>query len=279
MAELGATTTAGDVRGKRLPEGVVRFAGIPYAAPPIGGRRFRPPEPPAPWPGVKDALSFGPSAPQNVSATEMLMGAGQARPTSEDCLTLNIWTPGIDDARRPVLVWLHGGSFATGSGGVPWYHGTRLVTRGDVVVVTVNYRLGAFGFLHLADLLGDGFAGSGNVGLLDQIAALAWVRDNIAGFGGDPDRVTVFGESAGGMSVATLLAMPAAARPVPPGDRPERRRPPRLDRRAEHPGGRGRPRRAGRDPRPRRPRPGRRPRSSTRPSTGCSPPRTPSPTR
>jgi para-nitrobenzyl esterase len=204
-------TAAGRVRGRRLPEGVLRFAGIPYAAPPVAERRFGPPVPPEPWRGIRDALSFGPTAPQNPSATELLAGGGRRHPSSEDCLTLNIWTPAVDDGRRAVMVWIHGGAFTTGSGGVPWYHGTRLAARGDVVVVTVNYRLGAFGFLHLEPLLGDGYAASGNLGLLDQIAALEWVRENIAGFGGDPGMVTVFGESAGGMSIASLLAMPAAA--------------------------------------------------------------------
>jgi para-nitrobenzyl esterase len=210
-ATTEATTTSGRVRGRRLPEGVLRFAGIPYAAPPVGERRFRPPIPPDPWPGTRDATSFGPTAPQNPSATELLAGGGRRHPASEDCLTLNVWTPATDDGRRPVMVWIHGGSFATGSGGVPWYHGTRLARRGDVVVVTINYRLGAFGFLHLDEILGEDYAGSGNLGLLDQMAALEWVRDNIIEFGGDPSAVTVFGESAGGMSVACLLAMPAAA--------------------------------------------------------------------
>jgi para-nitrobenzyl esterase len=206
-----ATTTSGRVRGRRLPDGVLRFAGIPFAAPPVGERRFRPPAPPDRWRGTRDATTFGPTAPQNPSATELMAGGGRRHPASEDCLTLNVWTPALDDGGRPVMVWIHGGAFTTGSGGVPWYHGTRLAHRGDVVVVTVNYRLGAFGFLHLEEVLGEKYAGSGNLGLLDQVAALEWVRDNINGFGGDPARVTVFGESAGGMSVASLLAMPAAA--------------------------------------------------------------------
>jgi len=133
-------------------------------------------------------------------------------PMSEDCLTLNIWTPGADPAAaRPVLVWVHGGSFTTGTGSMAWYDGSRLAARGDVVVITFNYRLGALGFLHLGDLGGEEWAGSGNTGLLDQVAALRWVAENVADFGGDPGRVTVFGESAGAMSIATLLAMPQAS--------------------------------------------------------------------
>jgi para-nitrobenzyl esterase len=131
-------------------------------------------------------------------------------PTGEDCLFLNIWSPGADDKRRPVLFWIHGGAFTMGSGSTPWYDGTSFATNGDVVVVTINYRLGALGFLHLADLEGMDQDLSSNCGLLDQVAALEWVRDNIAAFGGDPGNITVFGESAGAMSIGTLLAMPAA---------------------------------------------------------------------
>jgi len=131
----------------------------------------------------------------------------------EDCLTLNVWTPGTEPAAgRPVLVWVHGGSFTTGTGSMAWYDGSRLAARGDVVVVSFNYRLGVLGFLHLDDLGGERWAGSGNTGLLDQMAALAWVAENIAGFGGDPARVTVFGESAGAMSIAALLVAPRAER-------------------------------------------------------------------
>src|SRR6185295_3259740 len=125
-------------------------------------------------------------------------------------LYLNVWTRACDDAARPVMVWIHGGAYVFGSGAVSWYDGTRFVQHGDVVVVTINYRLGPFGFLHLTDEFGDELSGSGNAGILDQIAALEWVRDCIAAFGGNPDDVTVFGESAGANSVATMLAMPAA---------------------------------------------------------------------
>lgn len=206
--ETVATTTAGQVSGIERG-GVLRFAGIPFAAPPVGALRWRAPRPPAPWTGVADASSFGKVSVQTAGALESLAGGG-AVDWSEDCLTLNVYTPALDDAARPVMVWIHGGGFVTGAGSVPWYDGTRFVANGDVVVVTVNYRLGALGWLSLAHLDPD-FADSGNLGLLDQVAALEWVRDNISGFGGDPSNVTIFGESAGGMSVATLLGTPAAA--------------------------------------------------------------------
>jgi para-nitrobenzyl esterase len=189
--------------------GVHVFRGIPYAAPPVGPLRFRPPQPPAAWSGVRAATDFGAMSPQLPSPLEQIAGS---RPLvqSEDCLSLNVWTPGCDDAKRPVMVWIHGGAFTTGTAATPWYSGTTSARNGDVVVVTVNYRLGALGFTHLADLGGERWASSANCGILDQVAALAWVRDNVAGFGGDPDNVTVFGESAGGCSVVTLLATPSA---------------------------------------------------------------------
>ena len=203
-------TTAGLVRGTTgLAEGVTAFRGVPYAAPPVGPLRLRPPQPPPPWKGERDAAAPGAVAPQRQGPLERAFGGyGEV---DEDCLSLNVWTTGTEPSGRPVLVWVHGGSFTTGTGGIPWYDGSRLAARGDVVVVTFNYRLGALGFLHLGDLGGEAWAGSGNTGLLDQVAALRWVRANIAAFGGDPGRVTVFGESAGAMSIATLLAMPEAA--------------------------------------------------------------------
>ena len=204
-------TTAGLVCGvPGLVDGISAFWGIPYAAPPVGALRLLPPQPPRPWVGEREAAVAGPVAPQRQGPLEGALG-GYGEP-DEDCLTLNVWTPGPEPAGgRPVLVWVHGGSFTTGAGGIPWYDGSRLAARGDVVVVTFNYRLGALGFLHLADLAGEAWAGSGNIGLLDQLATLRWVRANIAEFGGDPEQVTVFGESAGAMSIATLLAMPEAA--------------------------------------------------------------------
>jgi para-nitrobenzyl esterase len=206
---LVVETRQGRVRGDHR-RGAYRYRGIPYAAPPTGARRFAPPAPAGGWAGIREATGKFPVAPQPADRVSELLGVGVPPTHSEaDCLTLNVWTPTPDDAGRPVLVWIHGGAFVTGSGGIPWYDGANLTHR-DVVVVTVNYRLGILGFLHLADLGGEAFAGSGNVGVLDQAAALSWVHDNIAAFGGDPGNVTIFGESAGGMSVATHLGLPAS---------------------------------------------------------------------
>ncbi|HWD01777.1 MAG TPA: carboxylesterase family protein [Amycolatopsis sp.] len=191
---LGAVvqTTSGAVRGVAEPDHRV-FEGIPYAAPPVGALRWRPPAPPAAWQGERDATKPGPRCPQGD-------GAG----TSEDCLYLNVWTPSVATAKKPVLVWIHGGAFVDGGG--DRYDARRLVSRGDVVVVTINYRLGALGFL--ADpALGPQ---PGNYGFLDQQQALHWVHDNIANFGGDPGAVTIAGESAGGMSVCDHLVAPGS---------------------------------------------------------------------
>jgi para-nitrobenzyl esterase len=201
-------TTAGRVSG-RVRRGAQLFAGIPYAAPPTGPDRFRPPRPHPGWTGTLEATSFGAAAPQRPGMMEALAGGGEGPSWDEDCLFLNVVTPNADDARRPVLVWIHGGGFTGGTGSIPWYDGTSFALDGDCVVVTLNYRLGVLGFLHLGGHL-DGFEGSGNLGILDQLAALRWVQENIAGFGGDPDNVTIFGESAGAMSVATLLGLPEA---------------------------------------------------------------------
>jgi len=196
-------TTAGKVQGLEKA-GVLQYRGIPYAR----AERFGAPAPVEPWVGVREATTFGLIAPQNPSPTEAMLG-GQDRPSGEDCLALNVYAPASTDRPLPVMVWIHGGAFVAGSGNIPWYDGSSLVRKGDVVVVTVNYRLGALGFLHLGHL-DPAFAASGTNGIRDQIAALTWVRDNIAGFGGDPGRVTVFGESAGGMSIGTLLGTPSA---------------------------------------------------------------------
>jgi para-nitrobenzyl esterase len=200
-------TSRGALRG-RWRDGVARFAGVPFAAPPVGPLRFRPPAPPAPWDGERDATRFGPISAQNPSLMDALFG-GEAEPWDEDCLYLNVWTPNPEaGAGLPVMVWIHGGGFEMGSGSSPLYHGESFAREG-VVLVTVNYRLGALGFLELGHLDPD-YAGSGNVGLLDQVAALRWVRDNVAAFGGDPGNVTIFGESAGAMSVSLLMSMPSA---------------------------------------------------------------------
>ncbi|MDA1074370.1 MAG: carboxylesterase/lipase family protein [Proteobacteria bacterium] len=201
---VNASTTRGPIIG-REKEGVLLFAGIPYAAPPIGGLRFHAPLAHAPWSEPKDTRKFGPAAPQ--VATGGMTDAVSPR-WSEDCLTLNIQTPALDGS-RPVLVWIHGGAYRTGQGATPWYNGTSFATNGDIVVVSINYRLGALGFTDLSRF-GSEFATSGVNGTLDQITALMWVRDNIAGFGGDPSKVTIAGESAGGFSVSTLLGCPAA---------------------------------------------------------------------
>ncbi len=201
-----AATTSGKVEGDEHG-GTLVFRAIPYAAPPVGDRRFRPPAPVDAWDGVRPAVEFGPMCPQLPSMMDEFFGT-KGHPHSEDCLTLNVWTPACDDGARPVLVWIHGGAFTTGTAATPWYSGTQFAL-GGAVLVTINYRLGALGFTHLGHL-SDAFPGAGNLGLLDQVAALEWVRDNIAGFGGDPSNVTIFGESAGGCAVVALLALPVA---------------------------------------------------------------------
>jgi len=190
--------------------GLLVFKGIPFAAPPVGALRWGAPEKAESWTGVRDARRFGAVAHQNrvqLSALSAMVIDGEQ---SEDCLSLNVWTPALDCKQRPVMVWIHGGGFTIGSSSQALYDGSVLARRGDVVLVTVNYRLGPLGFIRLTDVTNGKIPSSGNEGMLDQVAALEWVRDNIAEFGGDPGNVTIFGESAGGMSVGTLLAMPAA---------------------------------------------------------------------
>jgi para-nitrobenzyl esterase len=188
-------------------QGCATFLGIPFARPPIGELRFMPPQPPEPWAGVRSAREFGASAAQG---TSQVLGMDAAGPKSEDCLYLNVFTPAADGKKRPVMFWIHGGAFTLGSASSPIYDGSRLALRGDVVVVTTNYRLGALGYLSLAKHGGERWGASANCGQLDQVAALRWVKNNIERFGGDPNMVTIFGESAGGMAVCTLLGMPAA---------------------------------------------------------------------
>jgi para-nitrobenzyl esterase len=226
-------TAGGPVRGN-VQSGISRFLGIPYGAPTSGAGRFMPPRPPQPWSAVRDSLDYGDTCPQVPLGISPFVShrGGDAKPPepnpvqkqlatffarrnpepkqSEDCLVLNVWTPAADSAKRPVMVWLHGGGFAVGSGSSPAYEGEHLAKRGDVVVVTINHRLNVFGYLYLGDLAGPEFAQSGNVGMLDVVLALRWVRDNIAAFGGDAHNVTIFGESGGAGKVSVMCGLPAA---------------------------------------------------------------------
>jgi para-nitrobenzyl esterase len=198
-----ADTTHGKVEGT-VEQGVHRFLGIPYAAPVSGAGRFLPPRPATPWTGVRQAVTPGPIAPQFA-----VPGRTPLAEPAEDCLFLNVWTPALT-GDRPVLVWIHGGGFFTGTGYAPHTAGAALARSEDVVVVSLNHRLGLLGFLHLAELGGGDWGFEANPSLLDLVAALEWVRDNIAGFGGDPSRVTIFGHSGGGGKVTSLLTSPAA---------------------------------------------------------------------
>ena len=211
-------TASGKLRGATV-NGIAAFKGIPYGAPTSGRNRFLPPQKPAPWAGVRDALTLAGRSPQAAPGPQRpelatVWGPVDQLPVGEDCLTLHVWTPGLDTKKRPVMVWLHGGAFSYGSSNTPRVDGGNLARRGDVVVVTVNHRLNIFGHLHLAGIgasIGGGdFARSGNAGVLDLIAALEWVRDNIGNFGGDAANVTIFGQSGGGGKVSVLMAMPKA---------------------------------------------------------------------
>lgn len=200
--DVDVKTRAGIVRG-RVVDGVATFKGIPYAAAPFGANRFQPPRPVSPWDGVREAFHYGPtvSKPPYFPPFDSLLP--EPAIPGEECLNLNIWSPEPGQSGLPVMVWIHGGAFANGTGAIPTYEGSRFA-RDGVLCVTINYRLGVDGFLYL----GDGIA---NLGLLDQIAALTWVQENIAAFGGDPQNVTLFGQSAGGMSISTLLSISRTA--------------------------------------------------------------------
>ena len=208
-------TAAGKLRGVTAG-GVHAFKGVPYGAPTSGANRFMPPQKPKVWAGVRDAIAYAgraPQAPALVQRPELavLPGPPDTLPESEACLTLNVWTPALSaSAKRPVMVWFHGGAFSYGSANSARLEGQNLAVRQDVVVVTVNQRLNILAHLHLAEIGGEAFAQSGNAGTLDMVAALQWVRDNIEGFGGDSGNVTIFGHSGGGGKVSTLMAMPVA---------------------------------------------------------------------
>jgi para-nitrobenzyl esterase len=207
-----ATTKYGKIRGFNV--GAVKgFKGVPYGASTAGENRFMPPKAPAAWAQIRDTIQLGDRSPQISSSGSMEEEAvsSDKGPMSEDCLRLNLWTAGLRDGKkRPVMVWFHGGGFAGGSGGNPHYDGANLAGKHGVVVLTVNHRLNAFGFLYLGGIGGEKYTKSGNVGMLDCVAALDWVKDNIEEFGGDPNNVTIFGQSGGGGKVTTLLAMPQA---------------------------------------------------------------------
>src|SRR5258708_15558188 len=195
------STQYGKVRGS-VPDSVYTFTGIHYAAPHFGVNRIRRPQPVEPWSGVRDALTYGPKQPQPPSPPGSELFPPELAVPGEDCLNLNIWSPDLGSARQPVMVWIHGGAFEMGAGATACYDGSHFA-RDGIVCVTINYRVGADGFLSLGE-------GNANRGLLDQVAALEWVQENIAAFGGDPANVTVFGQSAGGKSITALLSMPRA---------------------------------------------------------------------
>ncbi len=215
-------TAAGKVQGALAENGVVVFKGVPYGASTGGQDRFRAPRPPAPWTGIRETKAFGPPAPQgrpsnagplpprDPALPPPLINNSPAGAQSEDCLVLNVWTPATDNAKRPVMVWLHGGGFSAGSGASTWYDGVRMAQKQDVVLVTINHRLNVFGYLYLGDLGGGEFRDAASVGMLDCLLALQWVKDNIANFGGDPSRVLIFGESGGGRKTSSMMAMPPA---------------------------------------------------------------------
>ena len=210
MTDPRVETLDGPVVGTRF-DGFDRFLGIPFAHPPTGNLRFRAPEPNDAWTKPLVADSYPPHAPQSPSAMEGFMNGGEpVHYDEQNCLQLNIWTPKVDKQRRPVMVWIHGGGFAWGASSSSWYDGSSFAKQHDVVVVSFNYRLGVLGFTYLGDRAASEYSGSGSLGVQDAAAALRWIAVNIANFGGDPRNVTIFGESAGAMSVGTLLALPEA---------------------------------------------------------------------
>jgi para-nitrobenzyl esterase len=214
LTTIGGTvlTRYGRVRGL-LKDGVHQFWSVPYGAPTGGPNRFMPPRPPATWTGVRDHFRIRYSAPIQPGAVEpaaVVLALNRRNEESEDCLTVNVFTPGLDNEPRPVMIWLHGGGFTAGSGNYLLYDGTNLAKKENVVVVAVNHRLNIFGFLHLADIGGEKWARSTNLGMQELVAVLEWVRDNIEHFGGDPTRVAIFGQSGGGSKSTTLMAMPSA---------------------------------------------------------------------
>jgi para-nitrobenzyl esterase len=211
-------TNAGKIAGT-MERRVFTFKGVPYGASTAGRRRFLPPIPVEPWTKVRYCTDYGPISPQTgamvdsieIEGDERIMGMRRHLPQSEDCLLLNIWTPAVgDNGKRPVMLWLHGRGYESGAGSETMYNGANLARRGNIVVITINHRLNVFGYLHLADIGGEEFAGSGIAGMLDAVLALKWVHDNITAFGGDPGNVTIFGESGGGSKVSTLLGLPSA---------------------------------------------------------------------
>jgi len=204
-------TTAGRIQGAVLHGGMNAFYGVPYGAPTDGANRFMPPQPATPWAGVRETTAVGNRSPQDFGGPiSEVFSLDRREPMSEDCLNLNVFTPALGRGDRPVMVWLHGGGYSGGSGNWLLYDGARLARGQDVVVVPVTHRLNVFGYLHLEELGGENYAGASNVGMLDIVAALEWVRDNIDRFGGDPSNVTIFGQSGGAGKVSALMGMPPA---------------------------------------------------------------------